>query len=202
ASIFRLDTLRPLPTVTLLAAVVLENVALNAVRIREEGLRRDLALGREIQFGFLPTDFTPPPGSDYEIHASIDPAKEVSGDLYDIFLLDDGQLAFLVGDVSDKGIPAAMFMVKVQTLVRQLAADTRSPSETLVKLNKALAENNPSSMFVTLIHGRYDCRSGTVVLASGGHPRPLLRRADGKVDELAMPVGRLLGCFDVDPGTP
>jgi serine phosphatase RsbU (regulator of sigma subunit)/pSer/pThr/pTyr-binding forkhead associated (FHA) protein len=197
---FSAEDLHLLTTVSLMAAIVVENVELNAVRVRAESLRRDVALGREIQFGFLPTDFTPPPGCDYEIHANIQPAKEVSGDLYDFFPLDDGRLAFLVGDVSDKGIPAAMFMVKVQTLVRHLAAVTRSPAETMVRLNAALAQNNPSSMFVTVIHGLYDWRTGAVVLASGGHPRPLLRQRDGKVEELTMPVGRLLGCFESDPG--
>jgi serine phosphatase RsbU (regulator of sigma subunit) len=199
---FNAEHLRLLTTVSLLAAVVVENAGLNTIRIRDERLRHDLALGREIQFGFLPTDFTPPPGADYEIYARVDPAKEVSGDLYDFFPLSDGRLAFLVGDVSDKGIPAALFMVKVQTLIRQLAALTRSPSETLCHLNTALAQNNPSSMFVTLVHGVYDWRNGEVVLAAGGHPRPLLRRPDGKVDEVAMPVGRLLGCFEADPGAP
>ena len=196
------EQLRLLTTVSLLAAVVLENVALNEDHVRAESLRRDLALGREIQLGFLPTDFSLPPGSDCEIFADLHPAKEVSGDLYDFFPLADGRLAFLVGDVSDKGIPAAMFMVKVQTLVRQLAAVTTGPAETLCRLNDALALNNPSAMFVTLVHGIYDPRNGEVVLAAAGHPRPLLRFPDGSVNELAMPVGRLLGCFDGDPGAP
>jgi serine phosphatase RsbU (regulator of sigma subunit) len=199
---FDTEHLRLLTTVSLLAAVVVENAALNAVRIHEERLRRDLALGRDIQFGFLPTDFTSQPGTDYEIYAHIDPAKQVSGDLYDFFPLDDGRLAFLVGDVSDKGIPAALFMVKVQTLVRHLAALTHRPSETLSRLNTALVQNNPSSMFVTLSHGLYDWRTGEVILASGGHPRPLLRRADGTVAELPMPVGPLLGCFETNLEAP
>src|SRR5262249_31115412 len=148
---FNAEHLRLLTTVSLMAAVAVENVALNAVRLREESLRRDLALGRDIQFGFLPTDFTPPLGSSYEIYAHIYPAKQVSGDLYDFFPLGDGRLAFLVGDVSDKGIPAALFVVKVQTLVRHLAAVAGSPSETLSRLHTALAQNNPSSMFVTLV---------------------------------------------------
>src|SRR5262249_21281612 len=127
------------------------------------------------------------------------PAKDVSGDLYDFFPLDDGRLAFLVGDVSDKGIPAALFMVKVQTLVRHLAAAATGPAQTLTRLNAALALHNPSSMFVTLALGLFDPRTGEVVLASGGHPRPLLRRPDGQVAEVAMPVGALLGCLETDP---
>jgi serine phosphatase RsbU (regulator of sigma subunit) len=193
------EHLRLLATVCLLAAAVVENVALNAVRRLAAALRRDLALGREIQFGFLPTDFTPPAGSGCEVFAAIHPAKDVSGDLYDFFPLGDGRLAFLVGDVSDKGIPAALFMVKVQTLVRHLAAVTASPAQTLTQLNTALALHNPSSMFVTLVLGLYDPRTGEATLASGGHPRPLLRRPDGRVAEVAMPVGALLGCFETDP---
>jgi serine phosphatase RsbU (regulator of sigma subunit)/pSer/pThr/pTyr-binding forkhead associated (FHA) protein len=198
---FQGEHLRLLTTVSLLVAVVLDNVALNAVRVREETLRRDLALAREIQLGFLPTDFTPPPGSNCEVYARVYPAREVSGDLYDFFPLGDGRLAFLVGDVSGKGIPASLFMVKVQTLARHLAALTGgSASETLGRLNDALTVNNPSCMFVTLVHGIYDPRTGEVVLASAGHPRPLLRRGDGQVEEVAMPVGRLLGCFDGPTG--
>jgi len=197
---FNGEDLRLLTTLSLMAAVVLENVELNVVRTREETLRRELAVGREIQLGFLPTDFAPPPGSAYEIFASIHPAKEVSGDLYDFFPLPDGRLAFLVGDVSDKGIPAVMFMVKVQTFVRHLSTVTGSPSETLARLNDALTLNNPSSMFVTLVLGLYDPRTGATTLASGGHPRPLLRRADNQVVELEMTVGRLLGGFEGDPG--
>jgi serine phosphatase RsbU (regulator of sigma subunit) len=194
------DHLRLLTTLSLLAAVVLENVALQDVRVREEKLRRDLGLAREIQLGFLPIDWAPPPDSGFEICARLHPARDVSGDLYDFFPLPDGRLAFLVGDVSDKGVPAAMFMVKVQTLVRHLAVLTSSPGETLRKLNDALAVNNPSSMFVTMALGIYEPASGAVVLASGGHPRPLLRRTDGSVDEASMRVGRLIGCFEGDPG--
>ncbi len=194
------EHLRLMGTVSLMAAVVLENVALNAVRAREESLRRDLALGREIQLGFLPAGPDLPAESGFEIFANILPAKEVSGDLYDFFRLDDGRLAFLVGDVSDKGIPAALFMVKVQTLIRHLAAMTGGPAETLRKLNDALNLNNPSSMFVTVVHGVYNSADGEIVIASGGHPRPLLRQPDGQIDEVAMPVGRLLGCFEGDPG--
>jgi serine phosphatase RsbU (regulator of sigma subunit) len=194
------EHLRLLTTVCLLAAVALENVALQAVRLREEGLRRELAMGREIQLGFLPTEFAAPPGAGWELHADLQPAKEVSGDLYDFFPLADGRLAFLVGDVSDKGIPAAMFMVKAQTMVRHLAPLSAGPADTLARLNAALTVNNPSSMFLTLAHGIFDSQTGEVVLASCGHPRPLLRKPDGSADEVAMPVGRLLGCFDADPG--
>ncbi len=192
--------LRLLATLGLQVAVVLENAALNAARLREESLRRELAVGRQIQQGFLPTEFTLPPSLDVEIYARVHPAREVAGDLYDFFVLPDGRLAFFVGDVSNQGIPAALFMVAVYTLCRHLAANETSPADTLTKLNNALIGNNPSSMFVTLAHGIYDPRSAEVVLASGGHPVPLLRRADGKVEQISVPAGRPLGNVAGDPG--
>src|SRR4029077_6891964 len=99
---FNGDHLRLLTTVGLLAAIVMDNVALQAIRLREETMRRDLALAREIQLGFLPSDWAPPADSGFEICARLHPAHGVSGDLYDFFPLPDGRLAFLVGDVSDK----------------------------------------------------------------------------------------------------
>jgi sigma-B regulation protein RsbU (phosphoserine phosphatase) len=98
-----------------------------------------------------------------------------------------------VGDVSGKGMPAALFMVAVRTLIRHLAPTAPGPAEALARLNAALAADNPSSMFVTLAHGLYTPGTGEVVLASGGHPPPLLRRPSGEVVEVAVQTGRLLG---------
>ncbi len=186
------DELEVLTAVALQVAVVLENVALHAVRLQEERLRQELALAREIQQGYLPTDFAVL-GDAFELYARVHPAREVSGDLYDFFPLPDGRLAFFVGDVSGKGMPAALFMVAVRTLARHLAAEGGSPARTLARLNEALSVDNPSCMFVTLCHGACDPKSGAIVLASGGHPTPLLRRADGSVEEAPVKNGRLLG---------
>jgi sigma-B regulation protein RsbU (phosphoserine phosphatase) len=109
-------------------------------------------------------------------------------------------LAFFLGDVSGKGMPAALFMIAVRTLGRHLAHATGSPAETLRKLNDALAADNPSAMFVTLAHGIYDPRSGEIVLASGGHPAPLIRGNDGQVKEMELRNGRLLGYQGGDLG--
>jgi len=172
---------------------VLDNAALHAARIEEEKLRQELAVAREIQQGYLPTDFTPLGGGGFELFARVHPAGQVSGDLYDFFGLPDGRLAFFVGDVSGKGMPAALFMVAVRTLARHLAPSAAGPAAALARLNDALAADNPSAMFVTLVYGIYDPRTGSVVLASGGHPPPLLRRADGRVEEVPVRNGRLLG---------
>jgi serine phosphatase RsbU (regulator of sigma subunit) len=198
---FRSEDLELLTTVGLQVGVVLENVALYAEHVREARFRQELAMAREIQEGFLPVNFFPMGRrSGFELYAKVHPAREVSGDLYDFFPLGDGRLGFYVGDVSGKGMPAALFMVKVHTLARHLASANDAPSQTMARLNTALAANNFSALFVTMAYGSYDPRSGAVVLCSGGHPLPLLRRADGRVEEVDLPPGRLIGCVEGDPG--
>jgi serine phosphatase RsbU (regulator of sigma subunit) len=190
---FRTEDLYLLTTVGLQVAVVLENASLHADLLRQERLHQELALARDIQQGFLPSEFEDAASAGVDLFARVDPARQVSGDLYDFFRLGDGRLAFFIGDVSGKGMPAALFMIAVRTLCRHLASSEESPAQTLRRLNDALAEDNPSGMFVTLAHGVYEPECGDVTLASAGHPMPLLRTADGCVQEVAHPTGRLLG---------
>jgi serine phosphatase RsbU (regulator of sigma subunit) len=190
---FKVEDLQMLTAVAMQVTVVLENAALHAELIREERLRQELALARDIQQGFLPSDFDTFAGQGFDLFARVHPAREVSGDLYDFFPLEDGRLAFFVGDVSGKGMPAALFMIAVRTLARHLVPGADSPAETLRRLNAALAADNPSAKFVTLAHGVYQPATGEVVLSSAGHPLPLLRRADGRVEEVPLRNGRLLG---------
>lgn len=197
---FRPEDLEVLTAVAIQVAVALQNALFHAEQLREERLRQELLLARDIQQSFLPTDFdlmatvcngtTPRP----ELFARVHPAREVSGDVYDFFLLPDGRLAFYVGDVSGKGMPAALFMIAVRTLSRHLAPMASGPADLLHRLNVALAADNPTALFVTLVYGLYDPRDGAVVLAAGGHPPPLLRRADGQVDEVSLKPGVMLGC--------
>jgi serine phosphatase RsbU (regulator of sigma subunit) len=195
---FRSEDLQLLTAVAMQVAVVLENAALHAELIREERLRQELQLAREIQQGFLPTEFDELRDCGFELFARVQPAREVSGDLYDYVLRPDGRLAFFVGDVSGKGMPAALFMIAVRTLARHLAAASESPALTLAILNAALAADNPGTMFVTLAHGIFTPATGELVFASGGHPLPLLRRTDGRVEVLPHRTGRLLGYEDGD----
>ena len=190
---FRVEDLQLLTTVCMLVSVVLENASLHAERLREERLHRDLALAREIQQGFLPTELEGFPSPSFDIFGKVFPARQVAGDLYDFMAVDGGKLAFFLGDVSGKGMPAALFMVAVRTLTRHLASAAENPSTALAKLNAALSLDNTSGMFVTLAHGLYEPETGAMLLASGGHPPPLLRHADGQVDEVAVVPGRLLG---------
>ncbi len=190
---FQAGDLHLLTTICHQVSVALDNAALHAELLQKERLKQELALAREIQQGFMPSDFDDFPTDGYELYARVDPAREVSGDLYDFERLPDGRLAIFVGDVSGKGMPAALFMVAVRTLGRHLASEGLSPAETLTKLNAALAQDNPSGMFVTLAHGIYDPHEGELVLSSGGHHWPLLRRANGDVEEIEQRPGRMLG---------
>jgi len=214
---FRVEDLQILTAVCLHVSAVLENAALHAERLREQRLHQELALAREIQQGFLPHELEGFAGADFELHGRVFPAREVAGDLYDFFGVPGNRLAFFVGDVSGKGMPAALFMVAVRTLCRHLAeakgqgSGVRSqetgpgtvvgpadPAKTLARLNSALAADNPSAMFVTLAHGVYEPATEQLVLASGGHPPPLLRRAGGRVEEFVLQPGRLLGFEEGD----
>jgi sigma-B regulation protein RsbU (phosphoserine phosphatase) len=190
---FKVDDLQLLATIGLQVAVVLDNAALHQEVLQEQRFKQELALAREIQQGYLPTDFNDFRKDGLEVFAIVHPARQVSGDLYDLMAGRDGRLAFFVGDVSGKGMPAALFMVAVHTLGRHLSADGGSPAATLARMNQALAADNPSGMFVTLAHGLYQPKTGEVVMASGGHPLPLLRRANGQVEEMTHRTGRLLG---------
>jgi serine phosphatase RsbU (regulator of sigma subunit) len=191
---FHADDLELLTAVAIQAAVVLDNVALHAERLREERLRQELALARDIQQSFLPADFDGFAGHDPEVFAKVNPALEMSGDLYDFIRLPQGRLAFFVGDVSGKGMPAALFLVAVRTLMRHLAPSASGPADLLRRLHAALAADNPTDRYVTLVHGTYDPADGSVLLAVAGHPPPLLRRADGTVEAVAVQRSIFLGC--------
>ncbi len=195
---FKPEDLHLLTTICQQISFALDNAALHAQLIHEERLRQELVLAREIQQGFMPSEFEEFQKDGFDLFATMYPAREVSGDLYEFSRLEDGRFAFFVGDVSGKGMPAALFMVAVRTLSRHLASERRSPAENLILLNKSLSQDNPSGMFVTLAHGIYDPGSGKMVLASGGHHLPLLRKSNGQVEEISHRAGRLLGYEGLD----
>jgi len=190
---FRMDDLQLLTAVASQVTVVLENASLHAERMKEERLLREVALAREIQEGYLPDDLEGSSADSFEILGRVFPAQQVAGDFYDFFNIEDDKIGFAIGDVSGKGIPAALFMGACRTLCRYLAQDGLPPSLVMTKLNTALAVDNPACMFVTLIHGTYDPATGELILASAGHPPPMLRRVGGSVEELPIVGGRLLG---------
>jgi sigma-B regulation protein RsbU (phosphoserine phosphatase) len=178
--------------------MVLQNAAYHAERLREERLRQEIMMARDIQQQFLPAEFEMA-GPTAEIFARCHPAREVSGDLYDFFKLPDGRLAFFVGDVSGKGMPAALFMIAVRSLARHLAPAVSGAAEFLQKLNAALAADNPTHLFVTLLFGIYDGKEGTVTLSCGAHPPALLRRANGETEVVTLKPAMMLGAVPVLP---
>lgn len=161
----------------------------------KERLESELRLARDLQMSFLKTTFPAFPGrNDFSLNAAIEPAREVGGDLYDFDLVDDTRLVFYVGDVSDKGVPAALVMAETMTLMR-LAYRQKgiTPAGTLSQVNAALSTNNPNCMFVTLFIGILDLKTGELSFSNAGHNPPLILSANGESRFLALPDGLVLG---------
>lgn len=163
-----------------------------------ERIESELKIAREIQMGMVPKEVPPFPGRDeLEIRAVLEPAREVGGDLYDFFFLDDGHVCIVVGDVSGKGVPAAIFMARTITLLKATAREVRSPEEILNRVNKELARHNESFMFVTVFCGILDVSSGELRYSNAGHNPPLVMREGEKAEFLTGGAGTVLG---VDAG--
>ena len=142
----------------------------------EQRIDRELEFARQIQQSSLPSVFPPyPERKDLDIYASMDAAKEVGGDFYDFYLADSTHLYFLVADVSGKGIPGALFMMRAKTQLKGLADSGRDIAEVFTEANRSLCENNDAEMFVTAWLGRLDLRSGRLEYVNAGHNPPLLR---------------------------
>lgn len=176
---------------------LVEVEAATAARERVEG---ELSAARDIQIGMLPRKFPPFPGrTDLDVHALLEPAKHVGGDLYDYFLIDEHRLFFVVGDVSGKGVPAALFMAMTTTLFKAHALSAASTGEIMERVNAELARDNAAEMFVTAFVGILDLRDGSIEYSDGGHEAPFIVRADGSVERLAKHQGMALGVFDDVP---
>jgi sigma-B regulation protein RsbU (phosphoserine phosphatase) len=143
----------------------------------KERIQSELNVAREIQLGLLHKIFPPfPDCSQFDLYAMLEPAKEVGGDLYDFFFIDDDHLCFALGDVSDKGVPAALFMTITMALIRNTAKTSLNPAFMMSRINDTLSADNPRSMFVTLIIGILNIRTGEILYANGGHNSPILIR--------------------------
>lgn len=158
----------------------------------KERYHKELQIAAEIQKGILPHRF--PPFADLEARLDLAgltrPAREVGGDYYDFFRLSRDRIGIVVADVSDKGAAAALFMAITHTLVREVAQRRVPPAEVLRRINRTLADENPSGMFVTLVYGEYHSDTGHLRLVNAGHNPPLLLRADGGM-QIVMAKPRL-----------
>jgi sigma-B regulation protein RsbU (phosphoserine phosphatase) len=165
-------------------------------QLQLQAIERDLAAAAEIQRGLLPRDFARLSArAQLEVHGLMRPAREIGGDFYDAFFVGEQRLFFAIGDVSDKGIAAALFMARSLTLLRTAALHAASPLAAIESLNRALCQDNPQSMFVTLICGMVDLPGGVVRMAHGGHPPPL-RLAAGSTRFIDWPVGSVPGVME------
>jgi phosphoserine phosphatase RsbU/P len=159
-------------------------------------LRKELDVARRIQESIVPRRFPPfPHRSDVAVHASMVPARSVGGDFYDYFFVDDHRLVFTIGDVTGKGVPAALYMAVTRTLLRATASRGLRPHECLAAANEALFEDIDAAMFVTCFHAVLDTRTGVVEFSNAGHNPPYVLRADGRVETTEEAGGFMLGAF-------
>lgn len=157
-------------------------------------LRRELNLARSMQLSILPTTF--PSNAEFEMHGSVTPAKEVGGDFYDFYRLEDGEIGVVIADVSGKGVPAALFMMVCRTLLKGVAIGHRSPAQVLTEVNAMLFEENRTTMFVTVFYAVFNPRTGALTYSNAGHEPPVLRRNDGSTEVLPTTGGVALGIVE------
>ena len=160
-------------------------------------VRAELDTATKIQESMLPMIFPPfPEREEFEIYASMDPAREVGGDFYDFFMIDDDHLALVIADVSDKGVPAALLMMSAKILINFRARMGGSPAQILAEVNGQLCENNESGMFITVWMGILDVKTGVMTCANAGHEYPAIRE-DGLfrllTDVHGLPLGVMPG---------
>jgi sigma-B regulation protein RsbU (phosphoserine phosphatase) len=161
----------------------------------KEQMASELRIAREIQVGILPADISAVTrDSGVEVHMVLEPAREVGGDLFEVLRASDGKLVLVIGDVSGKGIPAALLMAVTMTLIRTLGTQFQKPEEILLHVNDALAAQNPTNMFVTIFCAVYDPRDGLLTYASAGHPAPMLVR-NGKCESVVCQPAMVAGAF-------
>jgi sigma-B regulation protein RsbU (phosphoserine phosphatase) len=157
-------------------------------------LRRELDVAHDIQMSMLPKSF--PDDKAFELYAAMWPAREVGGDLYDFFPLDDRRWGIVIGDVSGKGVPAALFMAVTRTLLKSTALQGLAPGPCLTRVNRLLCQENRLEMFVTLFYGVLSRDTGELRYANGGHNPPFLLRASGGIEEIAPTGDPVLGMLD------
>lgn len=191
------DDLHLLQALAVSAGLAVLNARMAAELVEQERVKRELELAAEIQRSLLPEEKE----SDFPVKGVNLPARVVSGDFYDFYPLDDGRVAFTLGDVSGKGMNAALMMAKTASLLRCLGKAIKEPGRLLTLVNEEVAETATRGMFVTLVHGVYDPESGYVRLANAGHEPPLVLSRDGEftaIEAEAPPLGISPALLDED----
>ncbi|MEE3718263.1 SpoIIE family protein phosphatase [Tumidithrix elongata RA019] len=165
-------------------------------QIASEQLHRDLRAASKIQANILPQMPLFPNHPKVDVFAKVIPAKEVGGDFFDCLELDERYIYIAAGDVSGKGIPAALFMIRVITLLRLMISSSNSLASSFTSINQHLCKHNKDDMFVTMFVGIFDVDSGQLIYVNGGHNQPFLRNGSQPFEILNVPPGMLLGVFE------
>ena len=153
------------------------------VTAEKERIGAELDMASRIQVSQLPNLFPPfPDRKEFSLYASMDPAKEVGGDFYDFFMIDEDHMGFVIADVSGKGVPAALLMMVSRVLIKSGLQNGKSPAETLASVNNQICESNDEEVFVTVWLAVLELSTGNGIAANAGHEHPVLRRAGGKYE--------------------
>ncbi len=168
-----------------------------AHQAEKQRVEEELQLAKAIQFSTLPRVFPPyPERCDFDIYASMKTAKEVGGDFYDFFFIDDDHLAFVIADVSGKGIPAAMFMMTAKTILKNFGQTNIEPECIMERANNTICQNNDKGFFMTAALGVLNLKSGELTYVNAGHNPPLIKKSCAEFEYLNIPVNIALGIFE------
>ena len=160
----------------------------------KERMSSELRIAHDIQMGLVPKTFPAfPSRTDLDLYGVLEPAREVGGDFYDFFLLDEKRMVVAIGDVSGKGVPAALFMAVTRSFLRSAFRSDTDPSEVMAQVNEELVEGNDTCMFVTLFCAVLDLDTGQLQYANAGHNPPAIRHADGRIEWITRPRGTVAG---------
>ena len=167
--------------------------AFKTIKSHNDKLAQDLRIGQKVQMDMLPD---PIKGEGFNLEAFLKPAQSVSGDFYDFSMLQDDKVYFCVGDVSGKGIPASLFMSVTKALLTKILDQTDQTKDIVTRVNRELSLNNDSNMFVTLVVGIVDLKTGRLLITNGGHNLPFIKKSTGELICLEQIQGPLVGTFE------
>ncbi|MBQ6088508.1 MAG: PP2C family protein-serine/threonine phosphatase, partial [Firmicutes bacterium] len=170
---------------------------IESISAEKHRIESELDMAKRIQLSMMPSVFPPyPDRNEFEIYASVEPAREVGGDFYDFFLIDKDHLCMVMADVSGKGVPAALFMMGSKIVLKNSAMLMNSPAKILTRANESICENNEQDMFLTVWLGILELSTGKLVAANAGHEYPALMRAGEKFEIIKSKHGFVIGGFE------
>lgn len=189
-----------------IAALISSNIAKTGRRMvieqhekdrKAERINTELNLATRIQMDSLPNTFPPFPNkNEIDLYASMEPAKEVGGDFYDFYMIDDDHVVITIADVSGKGIPAALYMMVSKIMMKNIAKENTSPAVVLEKLNELMCSGNHEEMFVTVWLGMLEISTGRLVAANAGHEYPIIKNGNGDYEVFKDKHGFVIGGMD------